>query len=267
MKLTILGSGTSTGVPQVGCTCETCLSTDPRDRRLRCSSLVEIDSKRILIDCSPDFREQMMRLPFAPIDAIFITHEHYDHVGGLDDLRPFCKFGDITVYAESYCANHLRQRIPYCFTTPENRYPGVPSIDLVCLEPHIPVCIAQGIDVIPFRVMHGKLPILGFRIGSLAYITDMKTIPEEELSYVTDVEVLVVNALRHEPHNTHQTIEDAIEFSRMVRARKTYFIHMSHHVRPHTIEQVKLPSDFYLAYDGLEIEIPSKRVLVTSIHV
>lgn len=267
MKLTILGSGTSTGVPQVGCACETCLSTDPRDRRLRCSSLVEIDSKRILIDCSPDFREQMMRLPFAPIDAIFITHEHYDHVGGLDDLRPFCKFGDITVYAESYCANHLRQRIPYCFTTPENRYPGVPSIDLVCLEPHIPVCIAQGIDVIPFRVMHGKLPILGFRIGSLAYITDMKTIPEEELSYVTDVEVLVVNALRHEPHNTHQTIEDAIEFSRMVRARKTYFIHMSHHVRPHAIEQVKLPSDFYLAYDGLEIEIPSKRVLVTSIHV
>ena len=256
MKLTILGSGTSTGVPQVGCTCETCLSTDPRDRRLRCSSLVEIDSKRILIDCSPDFREQMMRLPFAPIDAIFITHEHYDHVGGLDDLRPFCKFGDITVYAESYCANHLRQRIPYCFTTPENRYPGVPAIDLVCLEPHLPVSIA-----------HGKLPILGFRIGSLAYITDMKTIPEEELSYVTDVEVLVVNALRHEPHNTHQTIEDAIEFSRMVRARKTYFIHMSHHVRPHAIEQVKLPSDFYLAYDGLEIEIPSKRVLVTSIHV
>ena len=140
MKITILGSGTSTGVPQVGCTCPVCTSTDPRDRRLRCSGLVELDGVRVLIDCSPDFREQMLRLgDFGPIDAVLITHEHYDHVGGLDDLRPFCQFKDVPVFAEDYTADRLQQRIPYCFV--EHPYPGVPRIPLQRIEPGKPFSV------------------------------------------------------------------------------------------------------------------------------
>ncbi len=179
MKLTILGSGTSNGVPQIGCHCRTCRSTDPRDRRLRCSSLIESDSgTRILIDCGPDFRQQIMPLPSQHLDAIFITHEHYDHVGGLDDLRPVQLF-NVNVYAERLCADHLMQRIPYCFTPKEKRYPGVPSINLEQMDLHVPVKVGD-VTVIPFRVMHGLLPIAGFRIGTLAYITDMSSIPESE---------------------------------------------------------------------------------------
>lgn len=256
MRLTILGSGTSTGVPQVGCTCPTCSSADPRDKRLRCSSLLEVDGCRILFDCGPDFRAQMMGMPFAQIDGVLITHEHYDHVGGLDDLRPFCKFGDVDVYAEDYCMERLRQRIPYCFTPKERRYPGVPGINLVQVCPNEPFIVGDKVKVLPFRVMHGGLPILGYRIGGLVYITDMKTIPTESLAAVRGAEVLVVNALRHLEHNSHQTIEDAIEFAKSMKVREIYLIHMSHHVLPHEQEEAKLPPHFHLAYDGLVINIP-----------
>ena len=142
MKITILGSGTSTGVPEIGCTCPTCVSTDPRDKRLRCSGLVEVDGVRILIDCGPDFREQMIRLnDFKAIDAVLVTHEHYDHVGGLDDLRPYCKFRDVPVYAEEYVAHRLRERIPYCFA--EQLYPGVPRILLEEITPGIPFYVSN----------------------------------------------------------------------------------------------------------------------------
>lgn len=256
MRLTILGSGTSTGVPQIGCQCQVCTSSDPHDKRLRCSSLLEIDGKRILFDCSPDFREQMMQLPFAPIHAILISHEHYDHVGGLDDLRPFCAFGDIDIYAEEYCANNLRQRIPYCFTPKEVRYPGVPAINLNHVTPHVPFTIGDNITIMPIRVMHGKLPILGFRIRNFVYITDMKSMSEEDTQLVCDADVLVVNALRHKEHNSHQTFADAIDFAKKVRARETYLIHMSHHIRPHAEENASLPPHIHLAYDGMKIQIP-----------
>jgi phosphoribosyl 1,2-cyclic phosphate phosphodiesterase len=249
MKITILGSGTSCGVPQVGCTCEVCTSTDPKDKRLRCSSLVEVKGKRILIDCSPDFREQMLRIDFKPIDAVLITHEHYDHVGGLDDLRPYSIFGDVDVYAEKFCADHLVERIPYCFIPKERRYPGVPALNLLEMEPHVPVAVGD-VNVIPIRVMHGKLPIVGFRIDNFAYITDMKTIPDEEWEYLQGIDYMIVNALRHKEHPSHQSIEDAIGFAQKLGVKEAWLVHMSHHIQKHQQEEKTLPAGIHLAYDG-----------------
>jgi len=261
MRIHILGTGTSTGVPIIGCRCTVCTSTDPRDHRLRCSSLIEVDDdsaksgkRRILIDCGPYFREQMLRTPFEPLDAIFITHEHYDHVGGLDDLRPFSVFGNVVVYGETPCNNHLRERIPYCFTPKDKRYPGVPSIDLEDIEPHVPVKIGN-VEVMPIRIMHGRLPILGYRIGPFAYITDMSSIDDTELPYLQGVRVLILNALRHEPHPSHQRVEDAIQFSERLGRPETYLIHLSHHILPHAQEERRLPSHVHLAYDGQVIDL------------
>lgn len=261
MRLTFLGTGTSTGTPVIGCRCTVCTSADPRDRRLRCSSLVEADDpdapdgvRRILIDCGPDFREQMLGIAFKSLDAILITHEHYDHVGGLDDLRPFGVFGDMTVYADSLCSEHLRQRIPYCFTPREKRYPGVPSIDLETIQPHQTVHVG-GVEVLPLRVMHGALPILGFRIGPLAYITDMSSMPAGEEDCLRGIRLLVVNALRRQPHPSHQTIDEAIAFARRIGSQPTYLIHTSHHILPHALEEQRLPQGIHLAYDGLSIKV------------
>ena len=293
MKITILGSGTSCGVPQIGCPCEVCTSTDPKDKRLRTSALVEVGGKRILIDCGPDFRQQMLRIDFKPLDAVLITHEHYDHVGGLDDLRPYSIFGDVDVYAEKFCADHLMERIPYCFTPKEKRYPGVPAINLIEIEPHVPIVIRDeekepmssayledavkmkrqqvwdelarmkalegavshhDVSILPIRVMHGHLPIVGFRIDRFAYITDMKTIPDTELPLLDGVEYLIVNGLRHKKNPSHQSIEDAIDFARRLGVKETWLVHMSHHIQPHAIEERNLPRGIHLAYDGEVIE-------------
>lgn len=257
IKVTILGSGTSIGVPQMGCTCPTCMSTDKRDKRLRCSSILEINDPhspdgitRILFDCGPDFRQQILQYGFKRIDAIFITHEHSDHVGGLDDLRPFSVFGDMKVYADAYSAKHLKERLPYCFTPKEVRYPGVPQIDLEVVRPGEPVMV-NGVKVMPLEVMHGRLPILAYRIGEFAYITDMKSIDESQKRMLVGVKHMVVNALRHEVHPTHQTIEEAIRFVDSLNVETAYFVHMSHHIRPHAQEIIDLPPNRFLAYDGL----------------
>ena len=184
---------------------------------------------------------------------MLLTHIHYDHVGGIDDLRPFCQFGEVNVYANEVTCRALMQTVPYCFA--EHRYPGAPAILLHTLHPHEPLQVNE-LEVMPICVMHDKLPILGFRIGKLAYITDMKTIGEEEMPYLDGVEVLVVNALRYQPvHHSHQSVDDAIAFARRVGARQTWLIHSCHDIGRHAEVNKKLPPQIQLAYDGQVVEI------------
>ena len=252
MKLTFLGTGTSCGVPTIGCQCYTCRSNDPHDKRLRCSALIETETTRILIDCGPDFRQQILSHPFRKIDGILITHAHYDHMGGMDDIRPYCQFGEINVYADPIACQGLLQMLPYCFA--EHRYPGVPAIQLHEIHKHEPLMIGD-LEIVPIEVKHHDLPILGYRIGKLAYITDMKTIGEEELNYLQGLDTLVVNALREKPHHSHQTLNEAVDFARIIGARQTWLIHSSHDIGRHAEVNQMLPSDIQMAYDGQVIEI------------
>lgn len=254
MKLTFLGTGTSCGIPQMGCHCPVCTSADPRDKRLRCSALVQDEGTNILLDCGPDFREQMLRIDFCErLDAVFITHEHYDHVGGIDDLRPYTYTHDVPLYADAYSCRHLRERLPYCFV--ENKYPGVPQLLLHELAEGDSVRYGR-LTVTALQVIHGRLPILGFRVGDLAYITDMTDITPRSRQLLQGIKLLVVNGLRHEPHATHQTVEDAVAFSRSISPNlPTYIIHMSHHLGCHAAEDALLPENIHLAFDGLVLEI------------
>lgn len=251
MKLTFLGTGTSCGVPVIGCQCEVCQSADPHDQRTRCSVLVETDETRLLIDCGPDFRQQILPMPFRKIDGILITHSHYDHVGGMDDIRPYCQFGEINVYADPIARKGMLEMLPYCFA--ENRYPGVPAIGLHEIHKHDSFRIGD-LDIMPIEVMHGKLPILGYRIGKLAYITDMKTIEESEYPYLEGTELLVVNALRFtKPHHSHQLVDDALAFAHRVGAKQTLLIHVCHDIGLHESVNRLLPEGVQLAYDGQEV--------------
>lgn len=253
MRLRFLGTGTSVGVPTIGCTCKVCRSVDTHDKRLRASAMIETDTTRILVDCGPDFRQQMLGCDFKKIDAVLITHIHYDHVGGLDDLRPFCQFGEVNVYADKATARGLVHNMPYCFA--EHRYPGAPRINVIAVEPHEKF-VVNDVEVMPVRVMHDKMPILGYRFGDLLYITDMKTVDESEYGYFSGVKTLVVNALRFAPdHHSHQTVDEAIAFAGRVGAERTYLTHLGHDVGLHDEVNRILPQHVKLAYDGQVVDI------------
>ncbi|MCD7972930.1 MAG: MBL fold metallo-hydrolase [Candidatus Azobacteroides sp.] len=249
MKIRFLGTGTSTGVPEIGCGCEVCISPDPRDNRLRTSVLLEINGKNILIDCGPDFRQQALAAGLYRIDAVLITHEHYDHVGGLDDLRPFSKYGRLPIFAEEDVIRKLKQRMPYAFG--ESLYPGVPQLELIPIT-NCPF-FAGDIPFIPIRVMHYQLPVFGYRTGNFAFLTDFKTIPEEEYTKLQNLEVLVLDALREKEHLSHENVSQALEQIKKIKPQVAYFIHMSHHFGLHAIMEEKLPDNVFLPYDGLEI--------------
>lgn len=252
MRLTFLGTGTSIGVPEMRCHCQTCQSTDPHDKRLRTSALIETDTTKIIIDCGPDFRQQALRAGIEQLDAVIVTHEHYDHIGGLDDLRPYCTTTTIPIYAERNVMDHIVQSMPYCFC--KDRSPRVPAMELREVWPGKKFTIGD-LEIMPLRVMHGNLPILGYRIGGLTYITDMKSMDEETFKLLEGTETLVVNALHTKEHPTHQNVRQAVLFAERVGAKETYFIHMSHRAGLHAVMNLKFPAGVAFAYDGLQVEI------------
>ena len=251
MKLTFLGTGTSIGVPEMRCHCQTCQSTDPHDKRLRTSALIETDTTKVIIDCGPDFRQQALRAGIEQLDAVIVTHEHYDHIGGLDDLRPYCTTNTIPIYAEKNVIGHIVQSMPYCFN--QNINPRVPHMELCEIESGKRFKVGD-LEILPIRVMHGNLPILGFRIGNLTYITDMKSMDDESFKLLEGTETLVVNALHTKEHPTHQNVRQAVLFAEKVGARETYFVHMSHRAGMHAIMNPKFPEHVQFAYDGLVLE-------------
>lgn len=258
MKITLLGTGTSSGVPVLGCNCEVCRSADPKDKRFRCAVLVETEKTRLLIDAGPDIRMQLLKVPFRKLDGVLVTHIHYDHIGGMDDLRGFCVFGDINIYGDSLVTSSLPHTMPYCFPSdPRLLYPGAPKLALHTIEPHHTYQIGD-ISFVPIRVMHDKMPILGYRFGSFVYITDMKSMDEAEYAYLDGVETLVINALRFDkPHHSHQLVEDAIRVSRRIGAKKTYLTHVTHQIGLHEEANKRLPAGFEFAYDMMELEVGS----------
>ena len=253
LQIEFLGTGTSTGVPQLRCNCAVCRSNDPHDQRLRCSVIVRYRGKSILIDCGPDFRQQMLRASSNDLDALLITHIHYDHVGGIDDLRAYCIGHHFPVYARHDVINNLRERLPYCFA--EHPYPGVPQLDFTTIN-DTDSFMVQGIEVHPIPVMHYRLPILGFQIGPMAYITDCKTIDDRQIDRLRGIPILVINALRIEPHLSHMHLAATLDVIRRIAPGHAYLTHMSHGIGLHAQVDHTLPANVHLAYDGLVVNTP-----------
>ncbi|WP_029033250.1 MBL fold metallo-hydrolase [Salinimicrobium terrae] len=253
MKVTFLGTGTSQGIPVIGSDHPVCQSDNPKDKRLRVSVLIEVDKLNLLIDCGPDFRQQMLSNKVQRIDAILYTHEHNDHTIGLDDIRPyFFRQGDIPVYAHARVLTSLQKRFDYIFAS-ENKYPGAPSVQEHVIENKS--FTVKGINVNPVNVMHNRVQVFGFRIRDFAYVTDAKTIEEEEAEKLKGVDVLVINALRKEPHHSHLNLEEALQFIKKIGPEKAYLTHISHHMGFHDEVQAELPENVFLAYDNLQIKI------------
>lgn len=253
MKVTFLGTGTSQGIPVINSTHPVCLSTDKRDKRLRVSVLVEWDDVTYVIDCGPDFRYQMLRANVKSINGILFTHEHADHVAGLDDIRPFFfQVGAIPIYARERVLKNLKQRFDYILND-ENKYPGAPSVIQNVID--VDSFHLKGKKVTPIEVMHGKLPIHGYRIADFAYLTDVKTIAQEERLKLQNLEVLVISALRIEEHNSHLNLAQALEIIEDLKPKRAYLTHISHKLGFHAEVEKTLPKNVFLAYDELAIEI------------
>ncbi len=253
MKITFLGTGTSQGIPVIGSSHEVCLSADYRDTRFRSSLLMEWEDVTYVIDCGPDFRQQMLRTKTRRLDGILFTHYHADHTAGLDDVRPFSqRFGEVQMFMDGSVAENLKERFGYIFTT-VNRYAGAPKVSICRIENK--AFELSGKLVMPIEVMHGNLKILGFRIDKMAYITDAKSMAEEERKKLKDLDVLVINALRIEPHPTHFNLEEALAFIREIRPRKAYLTHISHRLGFHEVVSKELPLHVFLAHDGLVIQL------------
>lgn len=249
---TFLGTGTSQGIPVIGCTCDTCLSSDPRDKRLRCSFFIKHLDKNILIDVGPDFRAQMLQNNLDHVDFVLFTHEHNDHTAGIDDLRPinFMTRKHMDVYGQKRVIEDLKVRFAYAFDA--NPYPGAPRINTHVIDQLMNI---QGIDITPVHFDHGLLPIIGYRIGNLAYLTDVSSIPESSYKLLRNVDTLVISALRNEPHHSHLTVDQALEEIKKIKPKHAYLIHMSHHLPPTAQWEDQLPTNVHLAYDGLQITI------------
>lgn len=253
MIVTFLGTGTSQGVPVITCDCEVCTSTDPHDKRLRSSILIEADDKTIVIDSGPDFRYQMLREKVKKLDAIVFTHEHKDHVAGMDDIRAFNykQNAPIDIYATVRVQEALKREFSYIFA--EFKYPGIPQINMHTIDFN-PFCIGQ-LRLVPIEVMHYKLPVLGFRINDFTYITDAKTVSISEIEKIKGTKTLVINALQTQSHISHFTLDEAIDFAQLVGAEKTYLTHISHRLGLHKTMSAYLPTGIEFAYDGLMLNI------------
>ncbi|PQJ32626.1 MBL fold metallo-hydrolase [Nonlabens arenilitoris] len=253
MKITILGTGTSQGIPVIGSDHPVCKSTDSRDKRLRVSAMIEHQGKRLVIDCGPDFRQQMLRHNVSHLDGVLFTHEHADHTAGLDDLRPFFfRQGEINCYMTSRVHLALQERFSYMFAT-VNKYPGV--ADLTVHEFKNDSFDVSGITVTPVLADHGFIPVHGFKINNFAYMTDVKTITDVEKQKLKNLDVLVLNMLREQEHYTHLNLKEALELVRELQPQRTYFTHISHHLGFHEEVEKNLPEGVFLAYDNLEINL------------
>lgn len=253
MEITLLGTGTSQGVPVIGCGCAICKSSDSKDQRLRTSALVKVQEATILIDAGPDFRQQMLREKVTNLDAILLTHSHRDHMGGLDDVRAFyeTQMEGMPIYGNEYTLRGVKEMLPYSFA--ENPCPGVPKFDTNLIAQQS--FKIKDVDVLPVDVMHLKLPITAYRIKDFTYITDANFISEESLQKMMGTRVLVINALRHTPHISHFMLKEALEVIAKIKPERAYITHISHQFGLHKDMQPKLPEGVCLGYDGLKIKM------------
>ena len=264
MRITMLGTGTSQGIPMIGCPCSVCQSDDPKDKRLRPAMHIEKDGISLVVDIGPDFRQQMLRAKIDDIDAILVTHEHNDHIAGLDDVRPynFLRNKNMPVYGLERVGQALKERFPYIFNL-VNKYPGAPCVDfneVLNAQPFV----VKGIQILPIEVMHGLLPILGYRIDNFAYLTDVHHIEEASLSHLQGLDTLILSSLHHRQHHSHMTLEEALSLINILKPKKTYLMHMSHLMGLHAEISKDLPENVFFGYDGLVLEVVSNDERISS---